>query len=100
MEGYGRSAPIRVSKLAVRPALAHLYEPEPLKERDDLARLEDRDRAWHSGDLDCLDTDELGLKLWLPILQEHLHNLLKVSRNRSGVSWLDTVENVVGIGSR
>lgn len=78
MKRYGRPAPIGVSKLAVRPALAHLHEPEPLKQCDDLARLEDRDRARHSGDLDRLDTDELGLELRLAVLQEHLDDLLKV----------------------
>lgn len=61
MKGHSCAAPIGVPKLAVGSALAYLHEPDPLKKRHDLARLENGDRARHSGDLDDLDTDEFGL---------------------------------------
>ena len=49
VEGDRSSAPIGVSILAMRSTLTRLQETEPLKERDDFARLEDRDRARHYG---------------------------------------------------
>ena len=75
---HGGYPPVGVAELLVRAALADLDKPEPL---DDLARLEDRDRAHGApglGDEDRLRADELRLEGGLPILQEHGDHLPQV----------------------
>jgi hypothetical protein len=51
---------IRVSILAMGPALAGFDEAESFKQRRDLAGLE----SWHN-------THELGFELWFAILEKH-----------------------------
>lgn len=43
MKGDGGRAPVRMAKLLVRPLLAHHFESEPLKNRGNLPRLQNRD---------------------------------------------------------
>jgi hypothetical protein len=47
VERYGRAAAIRVSVLAMGPALTGFYEAESFKQRRDLAGLENWQRARH-----------------------------------------------------
>ena len=44
MEGDGRPTPVGMPELSMRPTLAHADESQALKQRDDFARREDRDR--------------------------------------------------------
>jgi hypothetical protein len=61
----------------VRSALADLDKSQTIKPRDDLARLEDGDRA-HLGDLDRLRADKLGFDWWLPIFEQHGDHFLEI----------------------
>jgi hypothetical protein len=106
VERHRCSPPVGVSILTMRSTLTYLHESEPFKERHDLAWLEDRDRAGHSGNLDRLNTDELGLELRLAIFQEHLDDLLKVPPQlvqglalavRAGPAW-DVADVQAGVG--
>jgi len=47
MERYSRTAPVRMSVLAMRPTLTDFDETQPFKQRDHLAWPEDWERARH-----------------------------------------------------
>jgi hypothetical protein len=55
----------------------NLNEAQTLKPRDDLARLEDRDRA-HLGDLNRLRADELGFYLRVTIFKQHADHFSQI----------------------
>ena len=63
MEGHRRSATVDVSKLLMRAALPNLDEAQLSEERDDLARLQDRNPAHRSRHLDGLRPDEHALEV-------------------------------------
>jgi hypothetical protein len=65
-----------MAELLVGSALSYFDESQPVENRNDFARLEDRD-ASHSDDYG-LRTYEFGFELWLPILQQHGDHFTKV----------------------
>jgi len=73
----GGRAAVGVSELLVRAALAHFDEAEPREDRDDLARLKNRD-ARHSFDDDGLRADEFGLELRFAVLEQHRNHFAKI----------------------
>jgi len=66
-----------MTELLVRTTLPDFDEPEPLKARDDLTRLENRQRT-HSGDANRLGPDELRFEVRLSVLEKHGDNLCEV----------------------
>jgi hypothetical protein len=67
-----------VAEPLLRAALTGLAETVRLEQSDDLPRLEDRQAAHGSGDLDGAHVDELGLQRRLAILEQHLDDLAQV----------------------
>jgi hypothetical protein len=67
-----------MSVLAVRTALAYLNESETDKDRGDLPRLEDGNVAHRLRDLHRLRSDELPVKLWCAVLEQHGDDLFEV----------------------
>jgi len=88
MHRHGRDAAVGVAELLVRATLADLDETQPLEAGDNLARLEDRDRAQgrRLSDENRLRPDELRLERGLAILDEHGDHLAQV-----GVEFVETI---------
>ena len=63
MEGHRRSATVDVSRLLMSAALPNLDEAQLPEERDDLARLQDRNPAYRSRHLDGVRPDEHALEV-------------------------------------
>jgi len=59
-----------MAELLVRAALTHFDETKRAENRDDLARLENRN-AWHSVHDDGLRADEFCFELGLAIAEQH-----------------------------
>ena len=78
VEGHRGGAAIGMTELLVRAALPGLAEAVGLEESDDLPRLEDRQAAHGSGDLDGAHVDELRLERRLAVLEQHLDDLAQV----------------------
>ena len=59
VEWHGSSAAVRVAVLTMRAPLPQKFKAEPLEQRLDLPRLQDRHRAQGSGYLHCVRSYEL-----------------------------------------
>ncbi len=64
----GSSATIGMTELLVGTALAYFDKPQSLENRDDFARLENRN-AGHSVDDDGLRTDKFGFELRFAVVE-------------------------------
>jgi hypothetical protein len=70
----GCNSLVGVAKLLVGASLTHLDETQCFEPSGHLPRLEHGNVA-HLRDLDRLGADEIAFQRWLPILQEHGHDL-------------------------
>ena len=93
MKWHGRSPTIAVSKLLMGAALPNLDEAQLPEERDDLARLQDRNLAHRSRHFDGLGPDEHALEAWRAIFEKHLNDLLQI-----GLQFVQRRALAVGAG--
>ena len=78
VEWHGCSAPVRMSVLAVGPALTNKLKAKPQQPRFDLAGLQNGGRAHQLSDLDGMRADEFGFEAGFAILQQHPDDLFHV----------------------
>ncbi len=74
---HGRGTTIGMAELLVRSALAYFDKPQTGENRDDFARLENRN-ARHSVDNDGLRADEFGLELRFAVVKQHGDHFSKI----------------------
>ncbi len=65
----------------MRTALADFRKTECTENSDDLTRLENGGVPHRLRNGDVLDADELGLKVWLTIFEQHCDDFLQVTVN-------------------
>ena len=75
---YCSGASIAVPELFVRAFLARLKEAELLQMAHNLMRFKNRQATHFLSDCDLLSAYKLGLEMWLAIVEQHRHNLLKI----------------------
>ena|ERR1700682_1101664 len=73
----GRSATIGMAELLVRTALAYFNKPQSVENRNDFARLEDRN-AGHLVDDYGLRSDKLGFELRVAVIEKHCDHFLEI----------------------
>ena len=93
MERHCSASALCISKLLMRTALADFRRTECTENSDDLTRLENGGVPHRLRNGYVLDTDKLGLKVWLTIFEQHCNDFLQVTVN--------LVESfALGMGSR
>lgn len=79
MKWNGSGATIGMSELLVRATLPGFGEAEPFEDLNDLARLENGERAQGLPDKDRVSANEVGLEVRFPILKKQLDHLSEVA---------------------